>query len=165
MIQNSDSTDFGTFASVYPELESGIKDRDGGWYDLYLHEKNGRLVGILQRRSGKTGEYEESPVEFTEEKVGGLRAEAQFRGEPRKLVVSLVPSGPSEEDDAMVDVRIFALDKDKDGHDTLTQIHEHPGRLLANEALQKIPEHREGKIIWKSLGVNPKMLHLNPVWT
>ncbi|MGC9215846.1 hypothetical protein [Acidithiobacillus sp.] len=148
--------------SVYPALEAGIKDREGVWHNLSIYEKDGQLVGSLQRRSGQPGEYEKVPLEFREGEVGGLRAEARFPSDPEPLVVSLSRSAASEHAQAKVDVRIFAAGKDREGNDTLTQIHEHPGRLRANEALQKIPEHREGKLIEQALGVDPKMLQPAP---
>jgi len=151
--------------SVYPALESGIKDREGVWHNLSIHEKDGQLVGSLQRRSGQPGEYEKVPLEFSEGEAGGLRAEARFPSDPEPLVVSLSRSEASEQSQAKVDVRIFAAGKDREGNDTLTQIHEHPGRLRANEALQKIPEHREGKLIGQALGVDPKMLQPAPART
>ncbi|MBU2824087.1 hypothetical protein HF283_08185, partial [Acidithiobacillus ferrooxidans] len=38
------------------------------------------------------------------------------------------------------------------------RIHEYPGHLKANDALQKTPDHREGKVIEQALGVDPKRL-------
>ena len=147
-------------AAAFPALESGIKDHDGVWHNLSAYEKDGHLVGTLQRRGGQPGEYEKVPLEFHPGELGGLQAEAQFPdGAP--LLVSLSRSEPSETQPSRVDVRIFARGQDLEGKDTLEQIHEHPGRLRANDALQKIPDHREGKAIEQALGVDPKML--NPV--
>ncbi|ACK77843.1 hypothetical protein RU820_07410 [Acidithiobacillus ferrooxidans] len=144
----------------FPALEAGIKDRDGTWHNMSAYEKDGHLVGTLQRRGGQPGEYEKVPLEFHPGELGGLQAEAQFTdGAP--LLVSLSRSEPSETQPSKVDVRIFAKGQDLEGKDTLEQIHEHPGRLRANDALQKIPDHREGKAIEQALGVDPKML--NPV--
>ncbi len=148
-------------AAAFPALESGIKDHDGVWHNLSAYEKDGHLVGTLQRRGGQPGEYEKVPLEFHPGELGGLQAEAQFPdGAP--LLVSLSRSEPSETQPSRVDVRIFARGQDLEGKDTLEQIHEHPGRLRANEALQKIPDHREGKAIEQALGVDPKMLNPLP---
>ena len=145
----------------FPALEAGIKDRDGTWHNLSAYEKDGHLVGTLQRRGGQPGEYEKVPLEFRPGELGGLRAEAQFPdGAP--LLVSLSRSDASEIQTAKVDVRIFANNQDMEGKDTLAQIHEYSGRLRANEALQKIPDHREGKVIEQALGVDPKMLNPLP---
>lgn len=145
---------------AFPALDAGIKDRDGTWHNMSAYEKDGHLVGTLQRRGGQPGEYEKVPLEFHPGELGGLQAEAQFPdGAP--LLVSLSRSEPSEAQPSKVDVRIFAKGQDLEGKDTLEQIHEHPGRLRANDALQKIPDHREGKAIEQALGVDPKML--NPV--
>ncbi|WP_414041272.1 zincin-like metallopeptidase domain-containing protein [Acidithiobacillus sp. M4-SHS-6] len=142
-------------------LAAAIKDRDGGWYNLSVQEKDDRLVGTLKRHGGQSGEYERVPLEFRPGALGGLQAEAQFPdGAP--LLVSLSRSEPSETPHSKVDVRIFAKGRDLEGNDTLEQIHEHPGRLRANEALQKIPDHREGKVIGQALGVDPKMLNPLP---
>jgi hypothetical protein len=148
-------------AAAFPALESGIKDHDGVWHNLSIYEKDGHLVGTLQRRGGQPGEYEKVPLEFHPGELGGLQAEAQFPdGAP--LLVSLSRSEPSETQPSKVDVRIFAKGQDLEGKDTLEQIHEHPGRLRANDALQKIPDHREGKAIEQALGVDPKMLNPAP---
>ncbi|MHB8201401.1 MAG: hypothetical protein ACYDD9_11375 [Acidithiobacillus sp.] len=148
-------------AAAFPALESGIKDHDGVWHNLSAYEKDGHLVGTLQRRGGQPGEYEKVPLEFHPGELGGLQAEAQFPdGAP--LLVSLSRSEPSETQPSKVDVRIFAKGQDLEGKDTLEQIHEHPGRLRANDALQKIPDHREGKAIEQALGVDPKMLNPAP---
>ncbi|MGC9217648.1 MAG: hypothetical protein ACP5FM_13375, partial [Acidithiobacillus sp.] len=145
----------------FPALDAGIKDRDGAWHNLSAYEKDGHLVGTLQRRGGQPGEYEKVPLEFHSGELGGLQAEAQFPdGVP--LLVSLSRSEPSETQPSRVDVRIFAKGQDREGKDTLEQIHEHPGRLRANDALQKIPDHREGKVIEQTLGVDPKMLNPLP---
>jgi antirestriction protein ArdC len=142
-------------------LEAGIKDRDGTWHNLSAHEKDQVLVGTLQRLNAETGNYEKTPVEFCPGGVGGLQARAHFPDGSR-LRVSLSRSDPSEHPSSRVDVRIYAEKQGMDGKVTLTQIHEHPGRLRANEALQKISDHREGKVIKQALGVDPKMLNPQP---
>lgn len=147
--------------ATFPALEAGIKDFKGTWHNLSAYEKDERLVGTLQRRGGQPGEYEKVPLEFHAGELGGLQAEAQFPdGAP--MLVSLSRSEPSEAQHSKVDVRIFAKGQDLEGKDTLEPIHEHPGRLRANEALQRIPDHREGKAIEQALGVDPKMLSPAP---
>ncbi|MBU2724049.1 DUF3560 domain-containing protein [Acidithiobacillus ferridurans] len=142
-------------------LEAAIKDRDGTWHNLSAYEKDRVLVGTLQRLNAETGNYEKVPVEFCPGGVGGLQARAHFPDGSR-LRVSLSRSNPSEIQSSRVDVRVYGEKQDMDGKVTLTQIHEHPGRLRANEALQKIPDHREGKVIKQALGVDPKMLNPQP---
>ena len=90
-----------------------------------------------------------------------MQARAHFPDGSR-LRVSLSRSNPSEIQSSRVDVRVYGEKQDMDGKVTLTQIHEHPGRLRANEALQKISDHREGKVIKQALGVDPKMLNPQP---
>jgi hypothetical protein len=138
-------------AAAFPALESGIKDRDGVWHNLSIYEKDGQLTGTLQRRDVQTGDYEKAPVVFEPDGKGGLAALAAYDG-GEKLTVSLSRSEPTLGGHEKVDVRVSSGDQ---------QIHEHPGRLRANDALQKIPDHREGKAIEQALGVDPKML--NPV--
>ncbi|ACH82495.1 hypothetical protein Lferr_0237 [Acidithiobacillus ferrooxidans ATCC 53993] len=140
-------------AAAFPALESGIKDRDGVWHNLSIYEKDGQLTGTLQRRDVQTGDYEKAPVVFEPDGKGGLAALAAYDG-GEKLTVSLSRSEPTLGGHEKVDVRVSSGDQ---------QIHEHPGRLRANDALQKIPDHREGKAIEQALGVDPKML--NPVPT
>jgi hypothetical protein len=138
-------------AAAFPALESGIKDHDGVWHNLSIYEKGGQLTGTLQRRDVQTGDYEKAPVVFEPDGKGGLAALAAYDG-GEKLTVSLSRSEPTLGGHEKVDVRVSSGDQ---------QIHEHPGRLRANDALQKIPDHREGKAIEQALGVDPKML--NPV--
>lgn len=83
----------------------------------------------------------------TEEEMGRLR-------------VALESSEPSERRHlAQVNVRVFERGTNEHGAPALNQIHEYPGRLRANEALRKLPDHREGKAIEQALGVDPKMLN------
>ena len=143
---------------VYPALEAGVRDRESVWHNLSLHEKDGKLVGTLQRRNVETGSYEKSPLEFQKYGEKGLIAQTEFENGAR-LLVSLSKSEPTAGGHEKVDVRVFSMDHWPDGQEGLTQIHEHPGRLRANEALQRIPDHREGKLIEKDLGVAPGMLN------
>lgn len=138
--------------AAFPALESGIKDRDGVWHNLSIYEKDGQLTGSLQRRDVQTGDYEKAPVVFEPDGKGGLAALAAYDG-GEKLTVSLSRSEPTLGGHEKVDVRVSSGDQ---------QIHEHPGRLRANDALQKIPDHREGKAIEQALGVDPKMLNPLP---
>ena len=136
----------------FPALEAGIKDRDGTWQNLSAYEKDGQLVGTLQRRDAETGNYEKAPVAFEPDGKGALVAEAAYEG-GEKLTVNLSRSELTQGGHEKVDVRILSGDE---------QVHEHPGRLRANEALQKISDHREGKVIKQALGVDPKMLNPQP---
>lgn len=131
----------------YPALEAGIKDQEGTWHNLSLHEKDGRLVGTLQRRDMENGGYEKSPLAF-EKTEKGLEATATSDGE-KPLTVTLSKSEPTQSGLEKVDVTVSRAGE---------PIHEHPGRLRENAALQSIPNHREGKIIQESLGVEPQML-------
>lgn len=142
----------GALQAAFPALESGIKDRDGVWHNLSIYEKDGRLTGTLQRRDPETGNYEKAPVVFEPDGKGGLAAEAAYDG-GEKLAVRLSRSEPTQGGHEKVDVRVFSGDQ---------QIHEHPGRLRANKALQNLPDHREGKVIEQALGVDPKMLNPGP---
>ncbi|MHB8249232.1 MAG: hypothetical protein ACYDCX_10170 [Acidithiobacillus sp.] len=137
---------------AFPALESGIRDQDGVWHNLSVYEKDGQLMGTLQRRDVGTGHYEKAPVVFAPDGKGALVAEAAYDG-GEKLTVSLSRSEPTQGGHEKVDVRVLSGDR---------QIHEHPGRLRANEALQHIPDHREGKVIEQALGVDPKMLNPLP---
>ena len=137
---------------AFPALEAGIKDLDGVWHNLSVYEKEGQLTGTLQRRDVETGDYEKAHVNFEPDGKGALVAEAAFDG-GEKLTVSLSRSEPTQGGYEKVDVRVSSGDQ---------QIHEHPGRLRANAALQNIPDHREGKVIGQALGVDPKMLNPLP---
>uniref|UniRef100_E6QCM5 Uncharacterized protein n=1 Tax=mine drainage metagenome TaxID=410659 RepID=E6QCM5_9ZZZZ len=139
-------------AAAFPALESGIKDHDGVWHNLSVYEKDGQLTGTLQRRDVQTGDYEKAPVVFEPDGKGGLAALAAYDG-GENLTVRLSRSEPTQGGHEKVDVRVSSGDR---------QIHEHPGRLRANDALQKIPGHREGKVIEQALGVDPKMLNPLP---
>ncbi|MHB1321735.1 MAG: hypothetical protein ACYCY0_09255 [Acidithiobacillus ferrivorans] len=138
--------------SEFPALEAGIRDPDGTWHNLSVYEKDGHLVGTLQLRDAETGNHEKAPVVFEPDGNGGLIAEATYEG-GANLTVNLSRSEPTQGGHEKVDVRVFSGDQ---------QIHEHPGRLRANEALQKIPDHREGKVIEQALGVDQKMLNPLP---
>ena len=95
---------------------------------------------------------------FQPTRLGGLQAESGFAN-GQKILVDLESSEPSEQQRlAQVNVRVFERGINERGALALNQIHEYPGHLRANEALQKIPDHREGKVIEQALGVDPKML-------
>ena len=139
-------------------LVAAIKDRDGDWYHLSVQERNGLLAGTIQRRHSGTAEYEKAPLLFQPTRLGGLQAESGFAN-GQKILVDLESSEPSEQQRlAQVNVRVFERGINERGALALNQIHEYPGHLRANEALQKIPDHREGKVIEQALGVDPKML-------
>ncbi|WP_312283677.1 hypothetical protein [Candidatus Igneacidithiobacillus taiwanensis] len=129
----------------YPALEAGVKDPEGNWHNLSLHEKEGRLVGTLQRREADG--YQKVPLVF-EKTEKGLEATASLEdGTPLSVVLSKSEPTPS----GLEKVNVIVSQNG-------TPIHEHPGRLRENAALQKIPEHREGKAIREALGVDPQML-------
>lgn len=131
----------------YPALEAGVKDIDGNWHNLSLYEKEGKLVGSMQRRDMESGGYEKVPLVF-EQTDKGLEATATFEGE-KPLDVLLSKSEPTQSGLEKVDVNVSRFGE---------SIHEHPGRLRENAALQNVPNHREGKLIQEALGVDPKML-------
>ncbi|MGE0047752.1 MAG: hypothetical protein AB7T01_02290 [Acidithiobacillus sp.] len=140
---------------AYPALEAGIKDREGHWHNLSLYEKDGELMGTLQRRIGK-GEYEKVPLSFQSGDVGGMQANASFP-DGSEMLVSLARSEPSEIPDAQVAVAIFSRGKDLEGAEALEPIHDRPRSLRANEALAQLGENsREAQLIKERFSVDMK---------
>jgi hypothetical protein len=124
-------------------LVAGIRDRNQVWHYVYAYEKGGWLVGTLQRLDDSK---QKVPLIF-EKTAKGLEAIATFEGE-KPLTVTLSKSNPTNGQE-QVDITIS-----RDG----IPIRDRPGRLRENDALQQIPNHREGKLIQEALGVDPKML-------
>ena len=122
-------------------LVASVRDRDMVWHNLSVYEKDGQLTGTLQRHGGSSEALTFKAID------GRLKAVGPEHG------VTLAPR-----EDGTIALLVFIRDAETGKG---KQIHEHPGRLRANEALQKIPDHREGKLIEQALGVNPKAL--NPV--
>ncbi|MFA5733067.1 MAG: DUF3560 domain-containing protein, partial [Acidithiobacillus sp.] len=134
-------------------LAAAIKDRDGDWYNLSVQENDGRLVGTLQRRDAETGLVETMPAGVFQPDVN-YGVVAKFERESGELLAV----GLSRGRDGGVDMKIFSQSRDAAVF-AWQRIHEYPGHLRANEALQKIPDHREGKVIEQALGVDLKMLN------
>ncbi|ACH83540.1 DUF3560 domain-containing protein [Acidithiobacillus sp. 'AMD consortium'] len=134
-------------------LVAAIKDRDGDWYHLSVQENDGRLVGTLQRRDAETGLVETMPAGVFQPDVN-YRVVARFERESGELLAV----GLSRGRDGGVELKVFSESRDAAVF-AWQRIHEYPGHLRANEALQKIPDHREGKVIEQALGVDPKMLN------
>jgi hypothetical protein len=139
-------------------LVSAIRDRDGDWYNLSVQENNGRLVGALQRRDAKTSQVETlTPQDFRPGEQQKSVLVAKFAREGGDILAVRLSRGA----EGGVDVVVFSPSKNGDVA-AWQRIHEHPGRLRANESLQKTPDHQEGKTIEQALGVDPKMLNPAP---
>ncbi|MBU2810584.1 DUF3560 domain-containing protein [Acidithiobacillus thiooxidans] len=138
-------------------LAAAIKDRDGDWYQLSVQENDGRLVGTLQRRDAETGLVETMPASVFQPDVN-YGVVARFERESGELLAV----GLSRGRDGGVELKVFSQSRDAAVF-AWQRIHEYPGHLRANEALQKVPDHREGKVIEQALGVDPKMLDPLPV--
>lgn len=140
----------------YPALEMGAKDREGVWHNLSLHEKDGELVGTLQRRNRETGEYEKAPLQFQPGELGGMQAEAEFP-DGKAILVALSRSEPSEHRDAALQAQLYV--RDMDGKATLEPIHDRPRQVRMNEPLAAIGANsREARIIQERFGVGAKAL-------
>ncbi|WP_312283525.1 hypothetical protein [Candidatus Igneacidithiobacillus taiwanensis] len=142
----------------YPALEMGAKDRDGVWHNLSLHEKDGELVGTLQRRNQETGEYEKAPLLFQPGELGGMQAEAEF-ADGKAILVALSRSEPSEHRDAALQAQLYVRGQDMDGKVTLEPIHDRPRQVRMNEPLAAIGANsREARLIQERFGVGAKAL-------
>lgn len=132
-----------------PALVADVRDRVGTWYHLSVFMHDGELAATL-RRTLPSGELATVVVLKTvvPEKeqvllwVGG------------GCIVMLAPNAEKD------GVEMVIGERDESGN--IQPVHERPGRLRANEALQNIPDHREGKAIEQALGVAPKMLNPAP---
>ena len=133
-------------------LVAAVKDRDGDWYHLSVQENDGRLAGTLQRRDAETGLVETMPAGVFQPDVN-YGVVARFERESGELLAV----GLSRGRDGGVELKVFSQSRDAAVF-AWQRIHEYPGHLRANEALQKIPDHQEGKVIEQALGVDPKML-------
>ncbi|MBN6744673.1 DUF3560 domain-containing protein, partial [Acidithiobacillus sp. MC2.1] len=133
-------------------LVAAIKDRDGDWYHLSVQENDGRLVGTLQRRDAETGLVETMPAGVFQPDVN-YGVVARFERESGELLAV----GLSRGRDGGVELKVFSQSRDAAVF-AWQRIHEYPGHLKANDALQKTPDHREGKVIEQALGVDPKRL-------
>ena len=134
-------------------LAAAIKDRDGDWYNLSVQEKDGRLVGTLKRRDAETGLVETMPAGVFQPDVN-YGVVARFERESGELLAV----GLSRGRDGGLELKVFSQSRDAAVF-AWQRIHEHPGHLRANEALQNIPDHPEGKVIEQALGVGPEMLN------
>lgn len=134
-------------------LAAAIKDRDGDWYNLSVQENDGRLVGTLQRRDAETGLVETMPAGVFQPDVN-YGVVAKFERESGELLAV----GLSRGRDGGVDMKVFSQSRDAAVF-AWQRIHEYPGHLRANEALQKVPDHPEGKVIEQALGVDLKTLN------
>ncbi|MGC9215847.1 zincin-like metallopeptidase domain-containing protein, partial [Acidithiobacillus sp.] len=135
-------------------LVSSVKGRDGAWYNLSVQEKGGQLIGALQRRGPEGGLAEsggESPFQSVPSDTKKLAAKFQMAS--GEVIAARLSTG----EEGVVRVDLFARSRER-----WEKIHERPGRLRANEALQKIPEHKEGKLIEQALGVDPRVLQPTP---
>jgi len=135
-------------------LVSSVKARDGAWYNLSVQEKSGQLMGALQRRGPEGGLAESggaSPFQSVPSDTRKLAAKFQMAS--GEVIAARLSTG----ENGAVHVDLFARSGER-----WEKIHERPGRLRANEALQKIPEHREGKLIGQALGVDPRALNPLP---
>ena len=142
----------------YPALEMGAKDRDGVWHNLSLHEKEGDLVGTLQRRNPETGEYEKALLQFQPGELGGMQAEAQF-ADGKPVLVALSRSEPSEHRDAALQAQLYVRGQDMEGKETLEPIHDRPRQVRMNEPLAAIGENsREARLVQERFGVGAKAL-------
>jgi hypothetical protein len=131
-----------------------VKARDGAWYNLSVQEKGGQLMGALQRRGPEGGLAESggaSPFQSVPSNTRKLAAKFQMAS--GEVIAARLSTG----ENGAVQVDLFARSGER-----WEKIHERPGRLRANEALQKIPEHREGKLIGQALGVDPRALNPLP---
>ena len=136
----------------------GAKDREGVWHNLSLHEKNGELVGTLQRRDPETGEYEKSPLQFQPGELGGMQAEARFP-DGKAILIALSRSEPSEHRDASLQAQLYVRGQDVDGRATLEPIHDRPRQVRMNEPLAAIGANsREARLIQERFGVGTKAL-------
>ncbi|MCR2829063.1 DUF3560 domain-containing protein [Acidithiobacillus ferrooxidans] len=134
-------------------LAAAIKDRDGDWYNLSVQENDGRLVGTLQRRDAETGLVETMPAGVFQPDVN-YGVVAKFERESGELLAV----GLSRGRDGGVDMKVFSQSRDAAVF-AWQRIHEYPGHLRANESLQKVPDHPEGKVIEQALGVDLKTLN------
>ena len=142
----------------YLALEMGAKDREGVWHNLSLHEKDGELVGTLQRRNQETGEYEKAPLLFQPGGLGGMQAEAEF-ADGKAILVALSRSEPSEHRDAALQAQLYVRGQDMDGKVTLEPIHDRPRQVRMNEPLAAIGANsREARLIQERFDVGAKAL-------
>ena len=131
-----------------PALVADVRDRAGTWYHLSVFMHDGELAATLRRTlpSGELATIVLKTVVPEKEQVllwvgGGC-------------IVMLAPNAEKD------GVEMVIGERDESGN--IQPVHERPGRLRANEALQNIPDHREGKAIEQALGVAPKMLNPAP---
>ncbi|MBU2790528.1 hypothetical protein HF288_12895 [Acidithiobacillus caldus] len=142
----------------YPALEMGAKDREGVWHNLSLHEKDGELVGTLQRRNKETGKREKEPLQFQSGELGGMQAEAEFP-DGKTILVALSRSEPSEHRGAELQAQLYVRGQDLDGKATLEPIHDRPRQVRMNEPLAAIGANsREARLIQERFGVGAKAL-------
>ena len=142
----------------YPALEMGAKDRDGVWHNLSLHEKEGELVGTLQRRNQETGAYEKAPLQFQPGELGGMQAEACF-ADGKRILVALSRSEPSEHRDAFLQAQLYVRGQDREGRETLEPIHDRPRQVRMNEPLAALgAKSREARLIQERFDVGAKAL-------
>ncbi|MBU2763382.1 MULTISPECIES: hypothetical protein [Acidithiobacillaceae] len=142
----------------YPALEMGAKDRDGVWHNLSLHEKDGELVGTLQRRNQETGEYEKAPLHFQPGELGGMQAEAEF-ADGKAILIALSRSEPSEHRDAALQAQLYVRGQEKEGKEILEPIHDRPRQVRMNEPLAAIGANsREARLIQERFDVGAKAL-------
>lgn len=134
----------------YPALQGGVQGKEGEWYNLRAYaDKEGVLKGKVEIHHPESGDREKADITFKANKKG---LGGTFKTtEGQSIYVGLVGE---KNDKGYTHAAMNVSSFQKEGNKVeFTQLNERPGRVRMNEAMAKIPESREAKLMEERLGV------------